>query len=149
MWFDPRVTSYEALLARWRRVEKPSTAFVYEDVDWRAAKTAAGEKAVRTKVVATDAGPADRKYHLRRSAYRFLPLTATQATRVNALLFARKQDPKADPDSVLSPRQQAWLGRIRAAPEGARAKLAELEPARTVAGFRAYEAELQRVLRRR
>ena len=59
---------------------------------------------------ARPAGDDDRKYHLGRSRWRFVPLTPLQASRVNAALGRR-----GDPTRWVSPRQRAMYQRIASA----------------------------------
>ncbi|MBL4844371.1 MAG: hypothetical protein JKY65_02490, partial [Planctomycetes bacterium] len=58
------------------------------------------------------ATPKDDKYQVRRSLIRFLPLSATQATRINARLGRDFED-------LLSPRQRRLWAQIQANPKGA------------------------------
>lgn len=87
---------------------------------------------------ARDAKASDRKFHLRRSPLRFLPLTPMQRTKVNAALGRG-----GDAGEWLSPRQRRLLGRVSAAaPE----RLQDLEAPERTEELAAYERELRRRL---
>lgn len=67
-----------------------------------------GESAVRA------AQPSDRKYYLRNSPYRFLPLSAIQATKLNAALYAcRGAADCRQATDLLSPRQRDLMATIK------------------------------------
>ena len=95
--FDPRAVSYEMLLAHAIDRDCAVRVFTRSDEHQALASAAVAERAVRTedpiRVVE------DQKYYLSRTPLRYVPMTATQATRINA-------DVK-DAERWLSPRQWA------------------------------------------
>lgn len=90
--------------------------------------------------VARPASDSDRKYHLGRSRWRYLPLTPWQASRVNAAL-GRGQDPMR----WVSPRQRSLYQRITEASSEALGGLERPEALRELA---AYQRELMARLAR-
>lgn len=82
-----------------------------------------------------DASDGDQKYHLQRSRWRYLPLTPSQASRVNAAL-SRGQSP----ERWLSPRQRALSLRIAGVESDA---LGDLAPPSDVTGLASYETVLR------
>jgi hypothetical protein len=74
----------------------------------KVARTAGFRAVAGGKIAAT---PRDDKYQLRHTSFRYLPLTAAQASRINAALSDR-----TDPKRFLSPRQRRLLEQIEATP---------------------------------
>lgn len=85
-----------------------------------------------------DAPLADRKHTLRRTPYRYLPLTPAQSTKVNAALHGG-----TDPAAFLSPRQRQLLVDVRKALDADPKSLAGLEPPADPARLATYEASLR------
>lgn len=83
---------------------------------------------------ARPAGDSDRKYHLNRSRWRYVPLTPWQASRINAAL-GRQQDPM----KWASPRQRGLYQRIA---EASREALGGLERPEEPRELSAYQREL-------
>jgi hypothetical protein len=106
----------------------------------RAERAGCGEF-VTTPGRARTAKDADRKYHLRRSGWRFVPLTPRQASRVNSAL-ARN----ADPMPHVSPRQRAIYQRIERTLAGQPSKLDGLQAPVAIDELAAYQATLERQL---
>ena len=87
--YDPRVTSERALSSQYGR------------------DTLSGDTTLTTS-------PKDDKYRLRHTPWRFVPMTSTQASRVNAALGASQ-----DPSAHLSPRQRGLFDVVSAHPDTA------------------------------
>lgn len=116
--YDPQRLASRTLEARARQLGyRPET---------RADETGAHER---------DAKDSDRKFYLRRSKARFLPLTSAQRTKVNSAL-ARGTDPGA----WLSPRQERLLDRIERADDSV---FSGLDPFVASDKLAAYERELR------
>ena len=104
--FDPKVVSYERLLAHARKRDCAIRVFTRTDAHQMLAAAAIGKRAVRT--ADRIRGVRDNKYYASRSALKSLPMTPAQAARVNAKVGGAAR--------WLSPRQQALLKNIEAAP---------------------------------
>lgn len=131
--FDPRVTSYSALLERATAMECASTVFTTSPEQ----EAAAGARGEALEAAAADAKESDRLYYLRRSVYRFVPLTNAQAVKVNAALGLGR-----DARRWLTGDQQALVGLIESLPEDTEEVLVELEPLRSAQQLRSYREEL-------
>ena len=108
--YDPKVVSYEELVAAAKARDCATLAFPLNDAQEKIARKTYGEKTKRTtsdKVRTV----ADTKYYLRRTPLRFVPMTTLQATRVNAQLST------ATEGTLLSPRQKELLKVIEASPD--------------------------------
>ncbi len=89
--------------------------------------------------------PSDQLYFLVRTSYRWVPMTPSQARRVNSDLFFQR-----DPQRWLSPRQIAWWKRIEAGrqEEAIAQRLAQCpSPVSPTTDLAAYVKELERALR--
>jgi hypothetical protein len=80
----------------------------------------------------------DRKYHLRRSLWQYLPLTPMQRTKVNATLGAG-----GDPAQWLSPRQVLLAQRLKALWASDRARLERLTPPASLESLAAYADQIE------
>jgi hypothetical protein len=110
--FDPHVIDYAALVMEAKKMKCASTVFARSDEQLKVAADQVGDAAER---LSADHSPrtaklSDQKYYLRNSPLRHLPLTALQATRINAALHAGE-----DVQQFLSPRQLEILSQIKAA----------------------------------
>ena len=109
----PQRLAYDKLLERALAFDCAQRVYAHSDVQLSAAQKHVGERAVRTDDVARDARASDRKWHLQRSALRWLPLTPTQAARINSDLAAGR-----DALRWLSARQHQLAARIEDAAPG-------------------------------
>ncbi len=110
--YDPATIEYETLLESALNMECASTVYTLDDEQKRIALAIVDEKTVEalTDLVRIRlAKSSDQKYSLDNSNLRFLPLTETQAVKVNAILASSNQHGLAN---WLSPRQQDLLKRI-------------------------------------
>jgi len=109
--FDPKVMSYESLLNEAKRLDCASKVFTHSTEQQQLAAKLVGDGAIPfTGTVRPDEAP---KYYLANSPYRHVPMTPTQAARVNAALGL-----KGNPDRFLSLRQQKILQAVQADPQG-------------------------------
>jgi peptide methionine sulfoxide reductase MsrA len=99
--FNPKVVSYEKLLKTAQSMQCASTVFAHN-----ARQKTTAKKLVRDVVDLPSASRqrpvryTEQKYHLRRTALKYLPLTPIQLAKVNSAVYARK-----DYRQYLSPRQ--------------------------------------------
>ncbi len=122
---------YEELLERAIGFDCAQRVFAHTDAQLEVARKRVGKRAVRTDDVARDAKTSDRKWHLQRSALRWLPLTPTQAARLNADLASG-----GDTSRWLSPRQSQLAQRIAATEQRAPQALRKLQLPDVVFGAR-------------
>ena len=103
--FDPARISYASLVKKAKALQCASQVFARDGKQQEQARKLVGSAVVRTdEAIRPDKQP---KYYLSQTAYRFVPMTALQAARVNAAI-GRKHDPKP----LLSPRQIKLLETI-------------------------------------
>jgi len=108
--FDPSVMPFEALVKAAKGLDCTSRVFTHSKQ----------QQLVAAGIVGDAAGPfggdvrPDKtpKYYLANSPYRYIPMTPTQASRVNAALGL-----EGDPDRFLSPRQLEVLEAVNAKPD--------------------------------
>ncbi len=127
--FDPGVVAFDRLAAEAKRLECAAAVYAPDE----AARSAAGAGAKVLKDAVREAPRADQKHALSLSPLRLVPMTESQAARVNAAV-ARGEDP-AD---LLSPSQAALAKRIAA---GDAARLEGLLPPADLRAWRAYFAD--------
>jgi len=107
--FDPRVMSYEQLVREARKMDCASRVYTHGEKQQRVAAKILSDAAQPLRGdVRADKVP---KYYLANSVFRHVPMTETQAVRVNAALGLKK-----DAERFLSPRQRLMLDVIVAAP---------------------------------
>ena len=134
--FDPTRVAYEALVKSALEMDCAHRVYARTDAQAEAARPLAGNRVTRSDA-AIDART-QQQYHLAHyPQYHYLPLTALQATRVNAALAAKKS-----PDEFLSPSQVALRKRIEAGAD--QAKLKALVPDRSPKGIGAYALAVDR-----
>lgn len=125
--FDPRAVAYETLLAHAMDNECAIRVFARDDHHFELALQGVGDRAVRSdepiRVVE------DQKYYLGRSELRYVPMTATQATRINADV--------GDAERWLSPRQIELLRDAKRNPDPNRPVVMGLPIAEAWAAVRA------------
>ena len=107
--FDPTQVSFAELLRSAKEMKCASTVFAHDAKQIEIAKKL-GHADVAKLDTADErrAKESDQKYYLRQTAYRHLPITSLQATKINAALHQG-----SGTDEMLSPRQRAMLERIR------------------------------------
>ncbi|MCB9857935.1 MAG: hypothetical protein H6818_19805 [Phycisphaerales bacterium] len=110
VWFDADRLPYLKLATEARKLKCASAIFTHTDGQYDASKSLAGLEVIRTD----DNTRADKepKYFMSKTPYRFVPMTETQASRVNGAIRAGKSA-----ESYLSPRQLALLAVVRAHPD--------------------------------
>lgn len=141
--FDPTRISYEKLVAEALKMKCASQVFTRSDEQQKLAAQIVGKRARRSDTPVNT--KTTQQYHLAHAlAYHYLPLTALQATRVNAALASRQS-----PDRWLAPAQLALKDRLARRLEQDRKALAELKPDRTSAGLVKYAGELRSFLDKR
>jgi len=139
--FDPTVIAFADLLAKAEELQCARTVFARSDGQQAAARQRGGLTVVRTDEP-TDTSTTQ-QYHLaRHKAYHLLPLTALQATKVNAALAAGE-----DPDPWLSPSQLEMKQRIDAQISKQPKALSRLTPDRSPASLVGYNHQLETALR--
>lgn len=110
VWFDNDRISYAKLLSEARKLKCANAVFTHSEGQQAASKSLPGLEVIRTDDnTRIDKEP---KYFMSKSPYRFVPMTETQASRVNGALRAGK-----NPDAFLSPSQLALLAIVKANPE--------------------------------
>jgi len=110
VWYDGRALSFANLVAEARKVRCASVVFSRTDQQQAACASIKGLDAIRTDdKTRPDSEP---KYYLSKSPYRFVPMTPTQAARINAALHGRR-----NPDEFLCPSQLALLAKVKAQPD--------------------------------
>ena len=97
--YDPMIISYEELLNTAKSSSCASHVYPINEDQKRAATKAVGKSAISP--LGSFRLDKDPKYYLSQTAYRFVPMTPLQATRVNSKLANRQS-----PIGLLSPRQQ-------------------------------------------
>ncbi len=107
--FDPKVISYEKLLGEARKMKCASKVFTHNKAQQTAAAKVVGEQATPLKSsIRPDKTP---KYYLANTVYEHIPMTETQAARVNSAIGSKR-----NPDGFLSPRQIALIETVRKHP---------------------------------
>lgn len=145
--FDPQVVDFASLLARAKAGCGAHRVFARTDQQAEAAKAVDGVRVHRTNQPAvTD--KTVQKYNMAfRPQYWYLPLTESQAARVNSAIASRKA-----PDVFLSPTQLALKRRIEAVLAAGKSlprrppAFPRLKPDRSAAGIVGYAAELETFL---
>jgi len=97
--YDPEVTQYQSLLEQGKEAQCAGQAFCRNAEQTQAAEAVLGKSRVTSSgSFRADGEP---KYYMSKTDYRFVPMTAIQATKVNARIGQR-----LSPDDLLSPRQR-------------------------------------------
>lgn len=110
--FDAQVLKYEDLVREAKKLKCATTVFARTDEQMEAARKIVKDKAVRNDESVKLALQKDQKHSMGRSPLRFVPMTDTQACRVNSALGKKKK-----PDDFLSPSQQKLLEIIKKHPK--------------------------------
>ncbi len=104
--YDPSLLSYEHLVGEAQKVQCASQVFVDDHAQKEKATAVVGKSKVQSSgKFRMDSEP---KYYMSKTIYKYLPMTAIQATKANSLIGQGKA-----PDEVLSPRQIALMKYIR------------------------------------
>lgn len=98
--FNPNIISFEKLVKAGSQVQCADQVFTNDTQQKLAAEKVLGKNATGNQ--STFRLDGDRKYYLSKTIYRFVPMTALQATRANALVGKGKS-----PTEILSPKQVA------------------------------------------
>lgn len=143
--FDPKVVSYQALVAKARKLSCARTVVARTDQQLAAAGRILKNQP-KAKVIRSDAeirpAPKDTKYYLRRHRrYWLLPLTERQAGKCNSALGRAG----GKPEQFLSPSQLALLNQLKSLSDK-QVKAISLIPDRSADGLGAYAAALTRAL---
>jgi hypothetical protein len=110
VYFDPKRISFTTLTNEARKVKCADAIFTRSDEQHRAASKISGLTAERSD----DASKPDKqpKYFMSKSLYRFVPMTESQAARVNAAIGLNRGAKK-----YLSPSQLRILNEVKAKPD--------------------------------
>ena len=109
VWFDPGRLTFEKLLAHGKSTECARRAWTTTPAQKATAlKALAGNVEPLTKEPRPDKEP---KYYLLQTPYKHVPMTATQAARINAALAP---DGAGKAERFLSPRQRELLAQAKA-----------------------------------
>lgn len=142
--YRPTVVSFEQLLQHAVQHSCDQQIFTSSSEQARIARTIVAADKVQPFPGQVRPGKnSDQLYYLSRSPYRWLPLTALQARRINSDLFFRK-----DPQRWLSPRQKHLWQRIELGRknESVAARLEKLSHSRSVATLAADVRALEEAL---
>jgi hypothetical protein len=138
--FDPTVLGYKTLLGKAMELDCAHKVFARTNDQFKAAREVVGNEVVRSDK-AIDARTSQQHDLAHYQDYYFLPLTALQATRVNAAVAANES-----PDGLLSPSQLALLKKTREAIGRNPKVFAGLTPDRSQGGLPRYLAKLEKLL---
>lgn len=138
--FDPAVIEFKKLVEKAKEMDCTHKVFARTDAQQITANELVGSKAVRSDTE-VDART-QQQYHLAHfPRYHYLPLTAAQATKVNAAIANKKS-----PDEYLSPLQKDLYTRFTKTTDAQAKRLAQITPDRTPVGVIAYWAAVEDVL---
>ena len=104
--FDPSVISYDTLVTKAKRGGVASRVFAHDSTQQEKAAGIVGEGSV--SALSSFSADSEPKYYLSKTVYRYLPMTSTQASRVNSAIGKRQS-----PNKYLSPGQIKLLNIIR------------------------------------
>lgn len=138
--YDPKVVEYGKLIDAAQSFECASKVFAHSPKQLKIAKEKVGiKKAVdlEHKNSIRDAKASDQKYYLIQTPLRHLPLSETQATKINSALNFRQPY-----ETWLSPRQKKLLGRVVAATKHDKNALKSFQYPVQASNLAKYTAEL-------
>jgi copper chaperone CopZ len=139
--FDPAVVEYKKVVEKAKELDCTHAVFARTDAQAKTAKEVVAEKLVVRSDTAIDADT-QQQYHLaHHPRYHYLPLTAAQATKVNAALANNKS-----PDEFLTPLQLAAYTRFTKTTDAQAQRIGKLTPDRSPVGVIAYWAKLDETL---
>ncbi len=139
--YDEAIVSYDRLVRQAAQFECASRVYAHDAAQLDIARARVGERAVRATGEARDAKASDQTFALNRTEWRYLPLTRTQATKINGDLRRGR-----DASRWLSPGQRTLLGEIRARRAAEPDAFASLRPERASARLAAYARTLRQAL---
>lgn len=116
--FDRRRTAFARLCAHAARTGCDRFVYTTTEAQQQVAAAKFGDRAKPATTIPAGSLRADGEpqYYLRRTPLRFVPMTVTQATRLNAAMGAGRLTKKSV-RRWLSPRQIAWLELVQAKPD--------------------------------
>ena len=122
--YDPAVVDYEKLVDTAKSFECASKVFAHTPEQLKIAKAKVGDAAVPIRKASSirDAKASDQKYYLIQTPLRHLPMSETQATKINAALKSRRSF-----EGWLSAGQGELLRRILAVSKKDKTALAEFK----------------------
>jgi hypothetical protein len=141
--YQPEVVDYEKLLVTAKSLSCASRVFAHNDKQFEIAKELVGNDAVRLpkNAVVRDAKLSDQKFYLARTPLIHLPLTETQATKLNAAVKKRSGYRR-----WLSPSQQRMLQQILRIKKTSPAALASFRYPRDAKQLAPYRQRLEQQL---
>jgi hypothetical protein len=140
--YDPARVPFGTLVKAADRTQCATRVYVPDDTQYAAAKDVVGDRAIHERATVRDAKESDRKFALRQAkAWKHLPLTPMQQTKVNADLRLRK-----DPRRWLTPSQDALLTQIAIGLREHPACLDGLTPPNDLAKWNGYIAKVRQRL---
>ena len=144
LWYDPNVVEYGKLVETAQSFKCATKVFTHTPKQLEVARSKVGSAAVELKIDSSTrpAKASDQKYYLRQTPLRHLPLTETQATKINSALGYQK--PYAD---WLSPKQQQLARRVLAVSKKSPTALNEFHYPKQVSGLAQYTASLDAKLK--
>jgi hypothetical protein len=142
--FLPEVLPFPELLEHADAGECAQHVYATTDAQLAAARARVGERARRLEAAPRAAKGSDQLYYLRRSPLRFVPLSPSQARRVNGALGLPEG---GHPLELLSPRQRALAEAVAKALAEDDEALDGLERPAALDELDEYEAELRAELK--
>jgi len=141
--YDPEKVDYSKLVKTAKSFECASKVYAHTSEQLEVAKRIVGDQAVALQDASSvkDAKSSDQKYYLIQTPLKHLPLTETQATKINAALKARQAF-----KNWLSPEQVTLLRRVVSAVEKDEEALAEFQCPRKMSELAEYTARLEQAL---
>lgn len=139
--YDEELIDYSKLVAVAKKFDCTHRVFARTDAELKIARGLVGDKAVKSDEKLDDS--TQQQYHLAQiPKYHFLPLTAFQATKVNACLAFR-----VDPEPFLAADQREIFKRFDKVTDAEYKSIKALKPLRTDDGRKAYAKDLKAVLK--
>lgn len=139
--FDPARTLFADLLEAASRMDCASTVYPRDAAQRETVQRADAGRLGEGAASFRPAKAADRKYYLRRSLYRYLPLTLPQQLKVNSALGLGQS-----PDAWLTPAQLDLLEAVRKTAAPLRERTRDWFPPGAWVELPAYEARVRRAL---
>ncbi len=141
--YDPQVVDYEKLVDTAKSFECASKVYAHTREQLKVAKAKVGKDAIAIRDASTikDAKASDQKYYLIQTPLRHLPMSETQATKINSALKSRQSF-----ESLLSPKQQNLLRRIIAVSKNDRSALTGFQFPADLSKLAAYSEKLNEKL---
>lgn len=106
VYFDPNVVNLESILNEGKKTQCADQIYYHSEEQKHEAKVILGEAKMKTaSKFSLDREP---KYYLAQTVYKHIPMTPTQAVKINALVGQGKS-----PVRLLSPRQKLMLNHLK------------------------------------